>query len=193
MIAIHPDDALLVADIQNDFLPGGALGVPGGDEVITVLLRYIEKFESKGNLIIVTRDWHPPNHCSFKQHGGIWPVHCVAGSWGADHPDHFRVPSAALHIDKATDPDREAYSAFHGTTLDTELKQAGVRRLFVGGLATDYCVLNTVRDARSHGYDVCVLSDGIRAVNLHPEDGARAVEEMVQQGAISINLEALEL
>ena len=185
MIAIRSEDALLVADIQNDLLPGGALGVP-------VLLRYIEKFESKGNLIVVTRDWHPPNHCSFKQQGGIWPIHCVAGSWGADHPDHFRVLAAALHIDKATDPDREAYSAFHGTTLDTELKQAGVRRLFVGGLATDYCVLNTVRDALSHGYDVCILSDGMRAVNLHPEDGARAVEEMVQQGAISINLNALE-
>jgi nicotinamidase/pyrazinamidase len=192
MIAIHLDDALLVVDIQNDFLPGGALGVPCGDEVVPVLLRYIKKFESKGNLIIVTRDWHPPNHCSFKPQGGIWPVHCVAGSAGAEHPASFPIPPSALNIQKGTDPDKEAYSAFHGTTLDAELKQAAVRRLFVGGLATDYCVLNTVRDALNHGYDVCILLDGIRAVNLCPEDGASAVEEMVQQGAIFINLEVLE-
>ncbi len=189
MVTIQPGDALLVADVQNDFLPGGALGVPHGDEVVPVLLRYMGSFESKKNLIVVTRDWHPPNHCSFKEQGGVWPVHCVAGSTGAEHPANFRVPPTALPIHKATEPDKEAYSAFQDTGLDAALRKAGVRRLFVGGLATDYCVLNTVRDALTHGYEVYVLLDGIRAVNLHPDDGAKAVDEMVQKGAVPVTLE----
>lgn len=189
MVTIQPDDALLVADIQNDFLPGGALGVTGGDEVVPVLQRYMEKFESKGNLIFVTKDWHPPNHCSFKEQGGIWPVHCVAGDKGAAHPPTFRVPSSAVPVLKATDPNKEAYSAFQGTGLNSILKKSGIRRLFVGGLATDYCVLNTVKDAATHGYQVCLLVDGIRAVNLQPQDGPKAIEEMVRVGAKPVNLE----
>lgn len=188
MVTIEPDDALLIADVQNDFLPGGALGIQGGDAIIPALLRYIEKFRAKGNPIFVTRDWHPPKHCSFKEQGGVWPVHCVAGTRGADHPPSFPVPSTAITIHKATERDKEAYSAFQGTTLDSQLKERGIRRLFVGGLATDYCVLNTVRDAISHGYRVVVLLDGIKAVDLQPGDGDRAVEEMVQQGAAALTL-----
>ncbi len=191
MITIQPGDALLVSDIQNDFLPGGALGVPGGDEVLPVLLRYMGLFESKKYPVFVTRDWHPPNHCSFREHGGIWPVHCVAGTHGAEHPPNFPVSASALPIHKATTPEAEAYSAFEGTSLETQLRNAGIRRLFVGGLATDYCVLNTVKDGLAAGFHVCVLLDGIRAVNLRPDDGEKAVEEMVHKGAVTVRLEDL--
>ncbi len=189
METIHEGDALLVADIQNDFLPGGALGIPGGDQILPALHRYMEKFEAKGNPIILTKDWHPANHCSFKEQGGIWPDHCVAGTKGAEHPPSFRPPQSAVTIEKATKQDKEAYSAFQGTSLDARLKKAGIRRLFVGGLATDYCVLNTVRDALDHGYEVRLLLDGICAVNLEPTDGPKAIEEMVQKGAVPVTLE----
>ncbi len=184
-------DALLVADIQNDFLPGGALGVVHGDEVLPVLIRYMSSFSQRGLPVFVSRDWHPPNHCSFREQGGIWPTHCVAGSKGAEfHPD-FRLPPSAIIISKATDPGKEAYSAFEGTDLDKRLREAGVRRLFIGGLATDYCGLNTVRDAVQHGYAVVLLVDGIRAVNLHPDDGRKAEEEMLRLGAVPIRYESL--
>lgn len=184
---------LLVADIQNDFLPGGALGVARGDEVVPILNRYVAGFHARGLPVVATRDWHPPNHCSFREQGGIWPVHCMRGSTGAEfHPD-FHLPPSAIIISKATDPRKEAYSAFEGTALDGRLREIGVRRLFIGGLATDYCVLNTVRDAVARGYAVCLLVDGIRAVNLAPADGRRAEDEMIRLGAVPIRIEDLAL
>lgn len=188
---LQPGDALIVVDVQNDFLPGGALGVPGGDQVVPVLMRYMARFQSRGLPIFLSRDWHPPNHCSFRERGGPWPVHCVAGSPGSLPPPGFQAPPSAVVIHKATEPDQDAYSAFQGTPLDERLRAAGVRRLFVGGLATDYCVLNTVKDARKLGYDVCLLTDGIRAVNVQPDDGRKAEEEMVHLGAVPIRLENL--
>lgn len=191
MIEIHADDALLVVDIQNDFLPGGALGVPDGDRILPVLHRYMDIFQARGRPIVLTKDWHPADHCSFTAQGGTWPDHCIAGTKGADHPPGFRAPRSAVTVQKATEPDKEAYSAFQGTALDARLQQAGIHRLFVGGLATDYCVLNTVRDALGRGYAVCLLLDGIRAVNLQPEDGPRAVEEMIRKGAVAVTLEGV--
>ncbi len=188
---LHPGDGLLVADVQNDFLPGGALGVQRGDEVVPVLNRYAVAFRARGLPIFASRDWHPPNHCSFREQGGIWPVHCVAGTKGAEFHPNFHLPPSTIVISKATDPKKEAYSAFEGTTLDERLREAGVRRLFVGGLATDYCVLNTVRDAIARGYAGCLLMDGIRAVNLKPDDGRQAEEEMIRLGAVPIRLENL--
>jgi nicotinamidase/pyrazinamidase len=190
-MSLAAGDALLIADIQHDFLPGGALGVAGGDEIIPVLLPYIKRFTSRGLPIIATRDWHPPDHCSFQERGGIWPVHCVAGSPGAEPPTGFQLPPETLIIHKATTPDKEAYSAFEGTSLDAELRSAGIRRLFVGGLATDYCVLNTVKDAIRLGYAAVLLVDGIRAVNVRPNDGRTAEEEMIRLGAIPLRFEDL--
>ena len=188
---LHPDDGLLIADVQNDFLPGGALGVLRGDEVLPVLNLYMAAFGLRGLPIFASRDWHPTKHCSFREQGGIWPVHCVAGTEGAEfHPD-FHLPPSTIVISKATDPKKEAYSAFEGTTLDEHLRETGVRRLFIGGLATDYCVLNTVRDAIKRGYAVCLLMDGIRAVNLKPDDGRKAEEEMIRLGAVPFQLENL--
>ena len=188
---LHPGDGLLVVDVQNDFLPGGALGVPRGDEVVPVLNRYVSAFRTRGLPIFASRDWHPANHCSFREQGGVWPVHCVVGTKGAEfHPD-LSLPTSILVVSKATEPKREAYSAFEGTTLDERLRETGVRRLFIGGLATDYCVLNTVRDAIKRGYPVCLLMDGIRAVNLKPDDGRKAEEEMIRLGAVPIQMENL--
>jgi nicotinamidase/pyrazinamidase len=188
-VEIHPGDGLLVVDVQNDFLPGGALGVPRGDEVVPVLNRYVASFQTRGLPIFASRDWHPTDHCSFREHGGPWPIHCVMGTKGAEFPPDLHLPPSALVISKATEPKREAYSAFEGTTLDERLRSTGVRRLFIGGLATDYCVLNTVRDAIKRGYPVCLLMDGIRAVNLKPDDGRKAEEEMIRLGAVPIRLE----
>ncbi len=188
MVTIQSGDALLLVDLQNDFLPGGALVVPRGDEVIPVLLDYIAKFYSRGLPIFATRDWHPANHCSFREQGGIWPVHCVAGTSGAEPPWLLRLPSSAVMILTGTSPEQEGYSGFEGTALDAKLKEAGVRRLFVGGLATDYCVVNTVKDAVDHGFEVYLLSDAVRAVNLQPDDGAKAIEEMTKRGAVSVEL-----
>ena len=183
MVTIQSGDALLIIDIQKDFLPGGALSVPSGDDVLPVLIGCLSKFDSRGLSIFATRDWHPPNHCSFREQGGNWPIHCVADSPGAEPPSSFRLPSSAVIVKKGTAPETEGYSGFEGTTLNAQLIGAGVRRLFVGGLATDVCVLNTVKDALELGYEVHLLSDAIRAVNLHPNDGSKAVEAMVRRGA----------
>ena len=190
-LTLRPGDALLVADIQNDFLPGGSLGITEGDEVVPVLLRYIAKFQAQGLPIFASREWHPPHHCSIQEQGGQWPVHCVMGSSGAQPPPRFSLPPSTQIIHKATCLDKDTYSAFEGTALETSLRTAGVRRLSVGGLATDYCVLNTVKDALARGFSVFLLVDAIRAVNLRPDDGRMAEEEMIRLGARPIRCENL--
>lgn len=176
-------DALIVVDVQNDFLPGGALGVPAGDDVVEPLNHAIEIFERAGLPIYYSRDWHPANHCSFKAQGGPWPPHCIANSEGAAFAPKLRVSMDATVISKATTADADAYSAFQGTTLAAQLIAGGVCRVFVGGLATDYCVRATVLDARKHGFEVELLGDAVRAVEVEAGDGRRALEEMLQQGA----------
>ena len=188
---LYAGDALLIVDVQNDFLPGGALGVQGGDEIVPVLRGYIDRFQSRGLPIFLSRDWHPPNHCSFREQGGPWPIHCVAGSTGALPPPSFPIPETATIVQKATLPDKEAYSAFQDTPLYEHLQAANIERLFIGGFATDYCVLSTVKDARVLGYHVCLLTDAIRAVNIAWEDGRKAEEAMVRLGAIPTRLESL--
>ena len=179
----RPHDTLILVDVQRDFLPGGALGVPEGDAVIPVLNRYIALAREKRIPIFASRDWHPPGHCSFREQGGPWPPHCVVGTEGARIAPDLELPSSAIVIDKATTPAEDAYSAFNGTSLARELRARGVKRVHVGGLATDYCVLNTVRDARKEGFEVVLLTDAIRAVNVNAGDGARAVAEMLEKGA----------
>ena len=191
MVTLTAGDALLIADIQNDFLPGGSLGIGGGDTIIPVLLSYIRRFHSRHLPIVLTRDWHPPDHCSFRSQGGQWPAHCVAGSAGSLPPPAFDAPPSAVIVYKATDRDQEAYSAFQSTTLDRHLRALGIRRLFIGGLATDYCILHTVTDALASGYAVCLLIDAIKAVNRQPDDGHRAEQNMISLGATPVRLETL--
>jgi len=188
---LEPGDALLIVDVQNDFLPGGSLAVPRGDEVVPVLRRYVALFEANHLPIFASRDWHPADHCSFRERGGPWPPHCIASTPGAELARDLALPPAAILISKADKPDKDAYSAFEGTPLHDLLCARGVRRLFVGGLATDYCVLNTVRDAVALGYAVVLLTDAIRAVNVRPDDGANAVAEMQQLGVRPACLEEL--
>jgi nicotinamidase/pyrazinamidase len=190
-VALSTGDALLVVDVQNDFLPGGNLAVPHGDEVVPVMQRYITAFHARGLPIFATRDWHPPDHCSFRERGGTWPVHCVAGSLGAEPPAGLAIPSSAIIIRKATTVDKDAYSGFEGTPLNARLRDLGIHRLFIGGLATDYCVLNTVKDALAQGYATFFLVDAVRAVNVNPDDGRKAEEEMIRLGAVPIRFQHL--
>jgi nicotinamidase/pyrazinamidase len=182
---------MIIVDVQNDFLPGGALAVPKGDEVIAELNRYADLFASRQLPVFATRDWHPPNHCSFRERGGPWPPHCVAGTAGAQFAPGLALPPQTRIVAKATSPETDAYSGFAGTELDAMLRQAGVRRVFVGGLATDYCVLNTVKDARSLGYEVVLLRDAVRAVEVQPGDGLRAEQEMTRLGAVPADRQAV--
>jgi len=177
-----PGDALVVVDVQRDFLAGGALPVPGGDAVLTALNRHLERWHAAGLPVFATRDWHPPDHCSFRAHGGRWPAHCIAGTEGAEFPAALHLPPDAIVVSKATRREREALSGFAGTELDAALRRARARRLFVAGLATDVCVLATVRDARAHGWPVVVLRDAVRA--LDDAAGRRAEAEMVRLGAV---------
>ncbi len=187
-----PDDALLIVDAQNDFLPGGSLAVPQGNDVIPALNRYSAAFRTRHLPIFASRDWHPSNHCSFTEQGGPWPPHCVAETNGAQFASGLDLTDATI-ISKATEPESDAYSAFENTDLDQRLKQAGVKRLFVGGLATDYCVLNSVRDAIRLKYSVVLLEDAIRAVNIQPEDGPKAIEEMLELGCQPATVESVSL
>jgi nicotinamidase/pyrazinamidase len=183
-------DALLVVDVQNDFLPGGALGVADGDAVIAPLNGYLQAAARRQLLVFAGRDWHPRNHCSFKPQGGPWPEHCVADTAGARFSPALELPANATVISKATTPEREAYSAFEGTWLQALLTQANIDRVLIGGLATDYCVLNSVRDALNAGFRVVLLRDAIRAIDAG--DGARAEAEMIRLGAVPAELSDIE-
>lgn len=187
-VFLQPEDTLSVTDVQNDFLPGGALGVPDGDRIITPLNRIIALFHKDRVPLFFTRDWHPPDHCSFLKQGGAWPPHCVSNTTGADFSSGLYIPQSAIIISKGTEKDSEQYSTFYGHdaeghTQSSLMKKFGVRRIFIAGLATDYCVLNSVKDALAEGYEVYVLADAVRAVDVNPGDGQRAVEQMIQGGA----------
>ncbi len=183
--------ALIVVDVQNDFIPGGALPVPKGNKVVAVLNEYIREFITNGAPIFYTRDWHPRNHISFKERGGIWPPHCIENTKGARFHPNLIVPERARIISKATGPDEEAYSGFQGTELASELRKLRVRRVLVGGLATDYCVKNTALDALKAGFKTYVLTDACRGVEVNPGDSKRAIQEMLAKGAEKLDLTQL--
>ncbi len=186
-VEIDKHTALVVVDIQNDFCPGGALPVAEGDKVVPILNKYIEKFRNAGAPIIFTRDWHPPDHSSFKAQGGPWPPHCVQNSEGARFHPNLLIPREGEIVSKADKRD-EAYSFFKGTDLATKLRGRGIKRLLVGGLATDYCVKETVLDGLKYGFEVFHLDDASRGVNVNPDDSERALQEMVAKGAKQIAL-----
>lgn len=186
-----PNDALVLIDVQRCFLPGGSLPVPYGDEIVPVLNRYIAIFQEAGRPIVATRDWHPPDHCSFRHRGGSLPTHCVADTEDADFAPNLHLPRGTMLIAKGTRADRDAYSGFDGTDLAEILHRLDVMRLFVGGLATDHCVLKTVRAARQNGFGTFLLLDAIRALDLRPGDGQRATGQMLELGARPLTLEGL--
>lgn len=196
-ITLRPGDALSVTDVQNDFLPGGTLGVPGGDTILSPLNRIIALFKERNLPIFFTRDWHPPDHSSFIEHGGPWPPHCVQNTRGAEFASQLTIPEDAIIISKGMQKEREQYSTMygcdeHGYTEVELMKRLGVRRVFIGGLATEYCVLNSVKDALSEGFEVVVITDGVAAVNVNPGDGERALEEMASRGAKLVSSKTIE-
>ena len=171
-------DALIVVDVQNDFCPGGALAVAGGDAVIEPINRLAEQ----ASLVVATRDWHPPNHLSFEAQGGPWPVHCVRDTSGAQlHPklDSNRIDAI---VDAGREPEHEGYSGFEHTQLEQLLRDHGVDTVHVAGLALDYCVKETALDARRAGFDVVLHRDATRAINLSEGDDERALEELRAAG-----------
>jgi len=182
---------VLIVDFQNDFTPGGALEVKGGDEIGPVLNAIAERFA----LVVATRDWHPPDHGSFvgvevdlqRWEGidppGIWPPHCVQNTPGAELHSSLDRTKVDVVVDKAQDPNTQGYSSFHGGNLAEVLHDRGVDHVWVAGLATDYCVKNTVLDARREGFEVTVVKDAIRGIDVRPGDSERALEEMRRAGA----------
>ena len=191
-------DALVVVDLQNDFCPDGALAVPDGHAIVPVVNRYLARFRDAGAPVYLTRDWHPPVTQHFQPYGGVWPPHCVQGTPGARfHPD-LAAPAGAVVVSKGMDPSTDAYSAFHaeddsGRLLGDVLAAQGVRRIYVGGLATDYCVRATALDAIREGFEVVVLTDAIGAVDVQPGDGARAIDQMRDAGARVATLNELDV
>jgi nicotinamidase/pyrazinamidase len=172
--------ALLIVDFQNDFTPGGALGVPGGDAIAGRIDELARSGEYE--LVVATRDWHPPDHGSFAAQGGPWPEHCVQGTAGAElHPDLDRALVDVV-IDKGQDPATEGYSGFDGTRLGELLRERGIDHVTVVGLATDYCVKNTALDALRAGFGATVDTTAVRAVEVQPGDGERALEEVRAAG-----------
>lgn len=192
-IVLGKGDALLIVDLQNDFLPGGALAVPRGDLVIAPINALIDLYHGRGLPIYASRDWHPEDHCSFTAQGGPWPPHCVAATEGALFSEALQLPEEAIVISKALTAAEDAYSAFNGTGLARSMLADGITRLAVCGLATDYCVLNTVLDGIEAGFEVLVVLEATRAVEVKPGDGDRAIARMLAKGAVPVRLSAGQL
>jgi nicotinamidase/pyrazinamidase len=172
-------DALIIVDVQNDFCPGGALAVPDGAEVVPAINRLLKHRW----LTVATKDWHPADHCSFKAQGGPWPPHCVQGTAGAELHPQLDVARIQYIITKGSRPEKDAYSGFDGTELANILRDKGVKRVVVCGLATDYCVRATAHDALKAGFEVLVSEDAIRGVEVTPGDAQRALDELRAAGA----------
>jgi len=185
----EPDSALLIVDVQHDFCPGGSLAVAGGNDVVPVLNRYADEFASAGRLVLSDRDWHPGRTTHFVQFGGLWPAHCVQGTPGAEYHPDLALPDSTIHLFKGMGAEEDAYSVFQGRdesgkALSDILTEHGIRTLYVGGLATDYCVKHTVLDGLKAGFEVVVLQDAVRGVNVESGDADRALDEMKATGAI---------
>ncbi len=176
--AIQPDDALVVVDAQHDFLPGGALGVAEGERIFGPIDALAPRFAR----VYATRDWHPPDHSSFAAQGGPWPVHCVANSHGAAFDRRLDLGKVDVVVDKGTAVETDGYSGFAATTLAADLREHGVKRVFVCGLATDYCVKATALDAVHDGFEAVVLDDASAAVNIDPGDERRALDDLRAAG-----------
>ncbi len=188
------NQALLIVDVQNDFCPGGALAVPQGDQIIPILNKYIQEFLKRQLPIFASRDWHPKKTTHFKDFGGPWPVHCVQKTNGAEFHKDLNLSKETTIISKGMDPDQDSYSAFQGfdshrKPFQAILKSIGIQELYVGGLATDYCVKSSCLDALKNGYRVNLLSDAIKGVNLNPADSDEAINQMLEQGAEKVTLQ----
>jgi nicotinamidase/pyrazinamidase len=189
--------ALLIVDVQNDFCPGGSLGVPEGDKIVPGLNKYIKNFSKKKLPVFASRDWHPIKTKHFKDFGGLWPAHCIYNSKGAQFHPKLKLSKEAILLYKGMDPEKDSYSVFQaedasGMSFPNLLKVLGVKEIYIGGLATDYCVKSSVIDALKNGFKVKLLMDAIKGVNLKPQDSECAIKEMVKKGAKKITLKDTE-
>lgn len=180
--------ALLIVDVQNDFCPGGALAVPGGDKIVPALNKYIKIFSKNKLPIFASRDWHPKKTKHFKKFGGVWPKHCVQNTKGVHFHPQLKLPKETIILSKGMDPEKDSYSAFqaqdsNGMEFLNLLKIFGIDELYIAGLATDYCVKYSTIDALKNGFRVKLLMDAIKGVNLKPGDSEEAVKEIVKRGA----------
>ncbi|MFQ5969847.1 MAG: isochorismatase family protein [Nitrososphaerales archaeon] len=188
VIKLDGSCALIIVDMQNDFMPTGRIPVPDADKIVPVLNKYVEIFLSNKLRIFATRDWHPPNHISFKQRGGFWPMHCVKDTTGADFQNDLKIPRSITIISKGSEADKEAYSGFEGTDLARKLEQNSIERILVGGVATDYCVKNTVLDALRLGLNCILLEDAVKGIR----NGEEALKEMLSKGANITSIDKVE-
>ncbi len=189
--------ALLIVDVQNDFCPGGALGVPAGHKIVPVINKYVRIFSKMKAAILATRDWHPVKSRHFKDFGGIWPVHCIQNTWGAAFHHDLKLSKETLFLYKGMDPDKDCYSAFcaedtSGSSLSDILKRLDINELFIAGLATDYCVKFTALEAMKHGFKVKILMDAIQGVDLKPGDSEKAIRKIAEMGARKTKLTDLK-
>ncbi|MBI3650037.1 MAG: bifunctional nicotinamidase/pyrazinamidase [Acidobacteria bacterium] len=192
MNRLFQQSALILVDIQNDFCPGGALAVNDGDAVVEVVNRLMRLFP----VVVATLDWHPFNHCSFRQYGGMWPPHCVQHSNGAALHRALQQTRIDDYFRKAYTPADDSYSGFDGRneagdSLHPYLQKKGIEKVFIAGLATDYCVKVTALAALQNGYEVVVIGDAIRAVEVQEGDGERAIGEVLKRGAQVIHSDEL--
>jgi nicotinamidase/pyrazinamidase len=183
--------ALLIVDVQNDFCPGGALGIPQGDKIIPAINKYTKVFSSKKLPIFVTRDWHPVRTKHFQDFGGVWPVHCIQNTQGSAFHSKLKLPKGSIFLYKGMDPEKDSYSAFqaqelNGTGFAHLLKLLKVNELYICGLATDYCVRFSALDALKHGVKVKILIDAIKGVDLKKGDSQKAIKEMMRKGAKTV-------
>lgn len=181
---LQPSDAVIIVDMQNDFCAGGAIPVCGGDRIVPVLNCWIEAALEAGAMVVVSRDWHPANHISFRESGGLWPAHCVQNTWGSQfHPD-LKVPANALIVSKGILTDQDGYSDFEMTGLADHFRKHGICRLWIGGLAQDVCVRATVLDGLKAGFEVHLIKDATRPLNASPGAGERSLQEMQGAGCV---------
>jgi nicotinamidase/pyrazinamidase len=182
--------ALIVVDMQNDFMDGGVLAVPGSKSIVPTINRYMETFHNRSLPIYATRDWHPQNHISFRDRGGPWPPHCVMFTEGASFFNQLKFPNETEVVSKAMKPDEEAYSGFQGTDLASRLKKRGINRIFISGVATEYCVLSTAIDGVKNGFVVYLLSDAVKGIR--ERDVSAAMLKMKDAGVNIITMKDLE-
>ncbi|MCS7111621.1 MAG: nicotinamidase [Ignisphaera sp.] len=189
IVKIRAIDALIVVDMQNDFMPGGALPVENALTIIPTINEYLKIFNDSAAVIVATRDWHPPNHISFNTRGGPWPPHCIQGSKGAEFHPLLKLPSSAIVVSKAIDENREAYSGFDSTELESVLRRRGVKRVFVCGVATEYCVRATAIDAMKLGFQTHILIDAIKGIDRVRSE--EVMNELLNCGSIALEIKDL--
>jgi nicotinamidase/pyrazinamidase len=175
-------DALIIVDVQNDFCPGGALAVPNGDQVIPLLNDWVRQAVASNATIVASRDWHPPHHISFRDQGGEWPPHCIQNTPGANLHPNLKLPEETLFVSKGSDINKDNYSAFEDTGLGSQLRDRGIDRIWIGGLAQDVCVNATVLDGLKEGFEVHLITSATRAVD--PDSSKQTLQTMKEAGAI---------